>query len=118
MKRSKQYKLNREYNCYQDWHRQGLESAPIRFNFWKIAFNTVWQFVAWCIALALIISFLFFGVNGFFNSSIYNLSIKLTKITWIPYTVYSSYWGFRMIDIVIYDKINYKKYVTEQNNVK
>lgn len=114
MKKSKQYKLDREYNCYSGWHRKGMKKAPIRINFWKVLINTTWQFVAWCIALALIISFAFFGINGLINGDVYRLSISALKITWIPYTVYSLYWGFRMADIIIYDKINYKKYIKER----
>lgn len=116
MRKSKQYKLDREYNCYQGWHRQGLEKAPIRFNFWKIALNTAWQFAAWCVALALSISLLFFGINGLFNGDVYRLFITTTRITWIPYATYSIYWGFRMADIVIYDRINYPKFVKRENS--
>lgn len=109
--KSKEYKKKRENYFYRWWYEKGIEKAPIRMNFPQAVFNTVWQFIAWRWGLALVLSFVYFGASGLSNGSVLSLSTKLVSVTWIPFTVYTLYWAFRLADIIIYDKINYPKYV-------
>lgn len=110
MSKSKQYKEARG-DIYRSWHREGLKKAPVRINFPQVIINTAWQSAAWCIGLALSISLIIFGINGFLTGAILKSFNSLIKITWIPFTIYSLYWAFRIVDIIIYDRINYPKYL-------
>lgn len=110
MTKSSQYKQNRR-ELYYIWSKNDMKKAPIRVNFPQLIINTTWQFVAWCIGLALSFSFVLYGLNGFLTGEIIKSSLFLMKITWLPFTIYTMYWGYRMIDIIIYDRINYPKYL-------
>lgn len=110
MSKSKQYKERRTVT-YRSWSRRGLKKAPVRLNSPKLIIHTAWKSVAWCVGLAFFISFILFGLNGFLTGAILKSFNSLIKITWIPFTIYTLYWAFRIVDIIIYDRINYPKYL-------